>query len=115
MFGTTAYNNRLLLIHSEVLFIHPSIGRVDAYLGFTSFRFNLIRNRQVNYLVINVGDGRTVLITVSSKSSVLMFHCISLSLPLPQVLCGRGCEALLSGDLEGGHTDQGNAAGRAGH
>ncbi len=74
----------------------------------------MIRNRQVNYLVIHVGDGRTVLITVSSKSPVLMFHCISLSLPLHQVLCGRGCEALLSEDLEGGHTDQRSAAGRAG-
>ncbi len=35
--------------------------------------------------------------------------------PSLQVLCGRGCEALLSGDLEGGHTDQGSAAGRAAH
>ncbi len=25
------------------------------------------------------------------------------------------CEVLLSGDLEGGHTDQGSAAGRAAH
>ena len=43
---------------------------------------------------------------VSARSPVDV-PCISLSLPLHQVLCGRGCEALLSGDLEGGHTDQG--------
>ncbi len=41
--------------------------------------------------------------------------CISLYLPPPQVLCGWGCEALLSGDLEGDHTDQKSAAGRAEH
>ncbi len=62
-----------------------------------------VRNRQVNY----VGGERTVLITVSSLK--VLFWCSTrfTSYPLPQ---GRGCEALLSGDLEGGHTDQGSAA-----
>ena len=51
----------------------------------------------------------------SLKVICSLFHCISLSLPSSQVICGWGCKALLSGDLEGGHTDQGSAAGWAVH
>ena len=62
-------------------------------------------------------DGRTVfIITVShfSEGSLFIIHCVSLSLPPLRYYVAEGVR-IYSQDLEGGHTDQGSAAGRAAH
>ncbi len=84
------------------------------YLVFGLTWYVHVIGRLIIWLLMLVTEELSLIITVSSLKVLFwcltLFHYLSLSIGY-----GWGCEALLSGDLEGGHTDQGNAAGRAAH
>ncbi len=93
----------VVLIRSEVFTksTHTSTGCV--YWLNDAYHLQTLSNYLEALLCIhvgNVGDGSLLQCLISLKVQLDVPLCFT-SYPLPQVLCGRGCEALLSGDLEG--------------